>query len=136
MTMIRNEERLKVLKMVADGKITAEEATILLEALDEGQAAAGKAAPAAAPVGSGQSGQRGRYFRVRVTDSISGRVRVNVRLPVGVINAGLKMGMKFAPNVEGVDYKEIADMIQAGGIGKIVDVEDVKDGEHVEVFIE
>ena len=73
---------------------------------------------------------------MRVTDSISGRVRVNVRLPVGVINAGLKLGMKFAPNVEGVDYKEIADMIQAGGIGKIVDVEDVKDGEHVEVFIE
>ena len=134
--MIRNEERLKVLKMVADGKITAEEATILLEALDEGPVSAGKAGSAAAPSGSGQAGQRGRYFRVRVTNSISGRVRVNVRLPVGVINAGLKLGMKFAPNVEGVDYKEIADMIQAGGIGKIVDVEDVKDGEHVEVFIE
>lgn len=133
--MIRNEERLKVLKMVADGKITAEEATILLEALDEGPVAAGKAGPAGGPSGSGQAGQ-GRYFRVRVTDSTSGRVRVNVRLPVGVINAGLKLGMKFAPNVEGVDYKEIADMIQAGGIGKIVDVDDDKDGEHVEVFIE
>ncbi len=128
--MIRNEERLKILKMVSDGKITADEATILLETLDEGPVAGGKGQPGV------QQGIPGKYFRVRVTDSVSGKVRVNVRLPVGVINAGLKLGMKFAPNVEGVDYKEIADMIQAGGVGKIVDVEDDKDGEHVEVFIE
>jgi hypothetical protein len=130
--MIRNEERVKILKMVSDGKITADEAAILLETLDEGPVAAGKGQPAP----GGQQGIPGRYFRVRVTDSTTGKVRVNVRLPVGVINAGLKLGMKFAPNVEGLDYKEIADMIQAGGIGKIVDVEDDKDGEHVEVFIE
>jgi hypothetical protein len=128
--MIRNEERLKVLQMVSDGKISAEEATILLETLDEGAVAGGKSQPGV------QQGAPGRFFRVRVTDSASGKVRVNVRLPVGVLNAGLKMGMKFAPNVEGVDYKEIAEMIQAGGIGKIVDVDDDKDGEHVEVFIE
>jgi len=128
--MIRNEERIKVLKMVSDGKITAEEATILLETLDESPSASAKGQPAVA------GGIPGRFFRVRVTDSATGKVRVNVRLPVGVINAGLKLGMKFAPNVEGVDYKEIADMIQAGGVGKIVDAEDDKDGEHVEVFIE
>lgn len=128
--MIRNEERMKVLKMVSDGKITAEEATTLLETLDEG------AAPAGAKTVPGVQAIPGRYFRVRVTDGATGKVRVNVRLPVGVINAGLKLGMKFAPNVEGVDYKEIAEMIQAGGIGKIVDVADDKDGEHVEVFIE
>ena len=94
-----------------------------------------KAGPATGPSSIPLSGN-GRYFRVRVTDSTTGRVRVNVRLPVGVINAGLKMGMKFAPNVEGIDYAEIAAAIQSGEMGKIVDVEDVKDGEHVEVFIE
>ncbi len=130
--MIRNEERIKVLKMVADGKITAEEAASLLETLDEAPAASSKAQP-----GPGSaSGQPGRYFRVRVTDTDTGKVRVNVRLPVGVINAGMKLGMKFAPQVEGVDYHEIAEMIQSGETGKLVDVEDEKDGEHVEVFIE
>ena len=130
--MIRNEERIKVLKMVADGKISAEEAAVLLETLDEAplpgartQASAGSA-----------SNQSGRFFRVRVTDTDTGKVRVNVRLPVSVINAGMKIGMKFAPQVEGVDYQEIAEMIQSGEAGKIVDVEDNKDGEHVEVFIE
>jgi hypothetical protein len=133
--MIRNEERLKVLKMVADGKITADEAATLLETLDDSPTSGSKAGPASGP-GSIPQGGTGKYFRVRVTDSVSGRVRVNVRLPVGVINAGLKMGMKFAPNIEGVDYAEIAAAIQSGELGKIVDVEDDKDGEHVEVFIE
>ncbi len=130
--MIRNEERIKVLKMVADGKITAEEAATLLETLDEAPVS-GKASQAGP---SPTSSQPGRYFRVRVTDTDTGRVRVNVRLPVGIINAGMKIGMKFAPQVEGVDYQEIAEMIQSGETGKIVDVEDNKDGEHVEVFIE
>ncbi len=128
--MIRNEERIKVLKMVADGKITAEEAAVLLETLDETPASSSKAQSGPA------SSQPGRYFRVRVTDTDTGRVRVNVRLPVGVINAGMKLGMRFAPQVEGVDYQEIAEMINSGETGKIVDVEDDKDGEHVEVFIE
>ena len=128
--MIRNEERIKVLKMVANGTITADEAAVLLETLDEASTASSKAQPGPTP------GRPGRYFRVRVTDTDTGKVRVNVRLPVGVINAGMKLGMKFAPQVEGVDYHEIAEMIQAGETGKIVDVEDDKDGEHVEVFIE
>jgi hypothetical protein len=131
--MIRNEERLKVLKMVSDGKITAEQATILLETLDEGPVAAGRAQPAP---GASAAAQVGRYFRVRITDKITGRVRVNVRLPVGVINAGMKLGMRFAPQVEGIDYQQIADLIRAGGVGKIVDVEDVEDSEHVEIYIE
>ncbi len=130
--MIRNEERIKVLKMVADGKITAEEAAVLLETLDEAPSAASGSKAQTGPTAS----QPGRYFRVRVTDTDTGRVRVNVRLPVGVINAGMKLGMKFAPQVEGVDYQEIAAMINSGETGKIVDVEDDKDGEHVEVFIE
>jgi hypothetical protein len=132
--VIRNEERLKVLKMVSEGKITAEQATQLLEALDEGPTVGGKSQPPVPPIPP--AAPAGRFFRVRVTDKITGRVRVNVRLPVGIINAGLKMGMKFAPQVEGVDYQEVADMIRAGGIGKIVDVEDEEDSEHVEIFIE
>ncbi len=127
--MIRSEERMKVLRMVEAGKITAEEATQLLESLDE--------APAAAKSGSGvPANMAGRWFRVRVTDSDTGKVRVNVRLPVGVVSAGLKMGMRFAPQVEGLDLNSLSSMINSGDIGQILDVLDDKDGEHVEVFIE
>jgi hypothetical protein len=130
--MIRSEERMKVLKMVESGKITAAEATQLLEALDEAPTSAKNAPPTPPP----PPGMSGRWFRVRVTDSDSGKVRVNVRLPVGLVNAGLKMGMRFAPQVEGMDIEALTSMINSGEIGQIVDVMDDKDGEHVEVFIE
>jgi hypothetical protein len=129
--MIRSEERMKVLKMVESGKITAAEATQLLEALDEAPTGKGTA-----PVPPPPPSMGGRWFRVRVTDSDTGKVRVNVRLPVGVVNAGLKMGMRFAPQVEGMDIEALTAMISSGEIGQIVDVMDDKDGEHVEVFIE
>jgi hypothetical protein len=129
--MIRGEERMKVLKMVESGKITAAEATQLLESLDDVPTT--KSGPSMPPPPTSMGG---RWFRVRVTDSDTGKVRVNVRLPVGVVNAGLKMGMRFAPQVEGMDIEALTAMINSGEIGQIVDVMDDKDGEHVEVFIE
>jgi hypothetical protein len=130
--MIRGEEKMKVLRMVESGKITAEEATQLLESLDEAPTSP-KGAPASSAAPPSSSG---RWFRVRVTDAETGKPRVNVRLPVGVINAGLKMGMRFAPQMEGLDVDAISTMINSGEIGQIVDVLDDKNGEHVEVFIE
>ena len=127
--MIRSEERMKVLRMVEAGKISAEEATQLLESLDE--------VPTKPKSGSGvPTSMAGRWFRVRVTDSYTGKVRVNVRLPVGVVSAGLKMGMHFAPQVEGLNLDSLSTMINSGDVGQILDVFDDKDGEHVEVFIE
>jgi hypothetical protein len=131
--MIRSEERMKVLRMVEAGKITAEQATQLLESLDEAPTTTSKGAPAGA---SPASAGAGRWFRVRVTDTDTGKVRVNVRLPVGVVNAGLKMGMRFAPQVEGLDPEALAAVLNTGEVGQIVDVVDEQDGEHVEVFIE
>ena len=136
--MVKSEERLKVLKMVQEGKITVEQATSLLEALEEMPAAAGKtgAAPAIAGAPVPGSGQPARWLRVRVTDTDSGRPRVNIRLPISVVSAGIKMGMRFSPQVEGLDMEELTKWITSGEVGQIVDVVDEDDGEHVEVFIE
>jgi hypothetical protein len=126
--MTSNDERLKVLKMVQEGKISAEEAAKLLETLEQDMS------PRQQP--AGETTGAGRWFRVRVTDANSGRTRVNVRMPLGVVSAGIKMGMKFAPELEGVDPQEIISLVQSGDIGKIVDAFDEDDDEHVEIFIE
>jgi hypothetical protein len=131
--MATSEERIKILKMVQDGKITADQAAELLKAL-ENRSAPASGAPGQAP---GQAaGQRGRWFRVRITDTDTGKTRVNVRMPLSVVTAGMKMGMRFSPEVEGMDITQLAEMIQSGEVGQIVDVFDEEDGEHVEVFVE
>jgi hypothetical protein len=130
--MVSNEERLKVLKMISEGKITPDEGAQLLTALDEGASGGAKStsAPSASPT------LRNRWFRVRVTDSDTGKVRVNVRLPLSMVSAGIKMGMRFTPQVEGLDMDQLIEIIQSGEMGQIVDVQDDEDGEHVEVYIE
>jgi hypothetical protein len=73
---------------------------------------------------------------VRVTNLKTGRAKVNVNLPFGLVRAGLKIGGKFAPEMEDVDWEEILAAINEGAQGKLVDVEDVEDGEKVEIFVD
>lgn len=131
-----SEERLKILQMLQDGIINAEEAAGLLDALGEGESPAGASGPAGARWEGESSGAKPRWLRVQVTDTDTGKKRVNVRLPVGMMKAGMKMGMRFAPEIEGMDLGELFQFVERGELGKVVDVYDDEDGEHVEVFLE
>ena len=128
--MTTAEERMKILSMIQEGTITAEEGMRLLETLEEPQRPAAKDRPSV-PVGN-----RARFVRVRVTDTDSGKTRVNVRLPISVVSAGMKMGARFSPEVEGLDMSELMAYIRSGDTGKVIDIFDDEDGERVEVYVE
>lgn len=119
------DERLKILKMIEDGKISAEEGAKLLAALADSR----RTQPL-------PTGGAAKWFRVRVTDLSTGKTRVNVNLPMSLVNVGLKMSARFAPNLDQEQLNIIAEALKSGSLGKIVDVIDDEDGEHVEVFIE
>lgn len=121
------EERMKILKMVEEGRISAQEGAKLLAALSSGDR---HKAPPAAPA------SQARWFRVRVVDLESGRNKVNVNIPMSLVTVGIKMGARFAPDVEGLDYEEIMEAIRSGVQGKILDRVDEEDGERLEIFIE
>ena len=122
MMMATSEERMKILQMVQEGKISAEDGAKLLAALS-GKQEQSRAA---------RQGD-GRYMRVRVTDNATGKTKVSVNLPLGLVDAGMNIASNFVPNI-GVE--EIREAIRSGMTGKIVDVHDEEDGEHVEIFIE
>jgi hypothetical protein len=122
------EERMQILKMIEEGKISAEEGAKLLAALSAGsKVETGRREPG---VGSA------KQFRVRVTDLATGRNKVNVNIPMGLVNVGLKMGARFAPDIEGINFDEVVAAIKSGSQGKIVDVVDEEDGERVEIYVE
>lgn len=124
--MVSADERMRILKMVEEGKITPEEGAKLLSALQE----SGKEQTPAAPSRPRRKG----WLRVRVTDTATGRTKVNVNLPLGLIDAGMNIATQFAPDV---NFTEIADAVRSGELqGKIVDVFDEDGGEHVEVFVD
>ncbi len=124
--MATNEERMKILRMIDEGKITAEEGARLLSTLSESRKPVRK--PAARNAAGGA-----RWLRVRVTDTVTGKSKATVSLPLGLVDAGLNIASKYAPDVA---FDELVEAINAGAEGKIIDVYDEEDEEHVEIFIE
>ncbi len=124
--MATTEERMKILKMIQEGKITADEGAKLLAALRESREPRRQPAP--------NVETRKGWLRVRVTDMSSGKTKVNVNLPIGLVDAAMNIATQFVPEM-GVE--ELGQAIKDSTMtGKIVDVIDEEDGEHVEIFIE
>jgi len=121
------EERLKILQMLEEGKVTADEAATLLRALEGGRRAT-PAAPA-------QAGRK-QFLRIQVTDLASGAAKVNVTVPMGLVSAGLRMAERFAPDLEDFDMQELEELLASGAIGKIVEIMDEEDNERVEIYVE
>ncbi|MGD1992626.1 MAG: hypothetical protein PVI59_05470 [Anaerolineae bacterium] len=126
--MSATEERLKILSMLENGKITAEEAATLLRAIDGGT----RRPPSIAVTPEGQK----RFLRIQVTDLASGSAKVNVTLPMGLVGAGLRMAERFAPDFEGFDMGELEELLASGAEGKLIDVMDPEDNERVEIYVE
>ncbi len=124
--MATTDERMRILKMIQEGKITAEEGSKLLAALRESRKETRPVSP--------QTTSKKGWLRVRVTDMKTGRTKVNVNLPLSLVDAGMNIATQYAPDV---NFGQIAEAIRGGELqGKIVDVLDEEDGEHVEVFID
>ena len=124
--MTTSEERLKILKMIDDGKINAEEGAKLLSALSESRQSKNKPTVRSTTGGA-------RWLRVRVTDMVTGKPKATVNLPLGLVDAGMNIASKYAPDIA---FDELIASINDGAQGKIIDVIDEEDGEHVEIFIE
>lgn len=121
--MTSSEERLKILQMIQDDKISPEDGAKLLSALNEGSQRGRSSGSKFDP----------RYIRVRVTDMFTGKTKVSVNLPLGLVDAGLNIASNFVPSM---GIEDISEAIRSGMMGKIVDIEDEEDGERVEIFIE
>ena len=122
-----NEERIKILKMLEDGKIKADEAARLLEAV-EGPAAASGGAASAGP---------GRTLHIRVYKRGAATPNVNVNVPLTLA----KWALKFAPahgtahiGDREIDLDELGKWLD-GAPGEVITVNDEDEGQRVEIFV-
>jgi hypothetical protein len=133
--MATTEERMKILQMIQEGKISAEEGAKLLSALSS--SAQKKQRPVRGTAPSARRSGSARWLRVRVTDMASGKSRVNVNLPLSLVGAGMNIATHFVEDLELDDLMgAIQEALDENMSGKIIDVVDGEDGEHVEIFIE
>ena len=123
--MSASEERMQILQMIESGQITAEEGARLLAALKTGSAQRDQ--PESSPP---------RWFRMRVTDLRSGKIKTNINIPMTLVEVGIRMGARFVPESEDIDFEQVREALRSGQQRKILDVEDQDAEERVEIFVE
>ncbi len=128
------EEIKKVLELLEEGKITKEEAVELIKAIKSSAGSEEKQSEANVK-------SRRRTFRVLITKN--GKNEFEVNIPFGIVKFGLAIAKKIGKNSLNVNGKEIpidtdklSEILKDPNFkGKIVDVTDEKNDEHVEVEI-
>jgi hypothetical protein len=130
-----NEERARILRMVAGGKLTAEEAAELLEALEPAPRAEGRAAfpgeplPFAPPTNP-------RTLVINISEG--GDSKVNVRIPLGLARAAGRFIPRQAQEYledHGIDLKQmLAEQTVAWTKGPLIEIQDEED--HVLIAVE
>ena len=124
----------QVLQLVAAGRLTAEEAAPILDAL-EGAApstpgpSGGGAADERATAGTGSSTDRPRFARIEVFEH--GRTAVNLRVPLSLG----RMALAAIPGLAGPYASQVDQAISNGTPGAVLDVTD-EDGDGVRVVLE
>lgn len=137
----------RVLELVAAGKLTAEEAAPILDALQAGAdaARAGQAAADAGsrlassfePAGSGADGQTDDRARpagakvARIEVREGGRRVVDLRIPTSLG----RFALGRVPGLSGEQVSELQNAIASGLVGPLLDVED-EDGDGVRIVLE
>ncbi|HLF88737.1 MAG TPA: hypothetical protein VI451_07340 [Anaerolineales bacterium] len=142
---MNTEERLKILEMIANKQVTPEEGARLLEAVgaqppapETPPAPAGKVekAPVAAssPVVSKSNGEGAKRLRIHVVEGTG--TKVNVNLPLSLMEVGLRFGGRFVDELKDFDseIQMLMEAVRHDVTGKIVEVDD--EDSHVEIYIE
>jgi hypothetical protein len=117
---------MKILEMLREGKINTEEAATLLDALEEGNGQETSSAP-------------GKVLKIKVSDKQSGAVKVNMGLPLGFarfLKDLIPVSERARIESQGVDLDAVFANLDSGVKGKLVDVEDERDGHLIEIWIE
>jgi hypothetical protein len=121
-----SEEKMQILKMVEDKKITVEEATELLATLDKDEEIIPR--------------KDVKWLKVRVY-TLDDQPKVNVNIPISLVDVGLKLAKKYDPKLkesglDKIDLDEILDAVKNGAEGKLVDVIDEEEQTKVKVYVE
>jgi len=140
--------RKEILEMLAQGQIDVTRAT---EMLNEANAAppapepvaerAEEAAPLvetptpSSPPAKPQS--RSRWLHIHVSELDTGRNRVRVNVPLGLVSFGLRVGARFTDEVDSEMMRDVMRALHDQEIsGTLVEVEDLDDNERVHIFVD
>lgn len=135
-----SDEQLEILRLVESQLMSADEAARILEALDRANQptrtfVTGRPTPPAPPEPSRPPEGKPGNIRIRITDLNSNQARVNLVLPSRLVDSGIKMVKRLAPEQMAIlDGRDIRRSMEEGFWGPLLDITD--DNQRVEIIVE
>jgi len=112
----------QVLKLVAEGRITAAQAAPILDALNAADDAVAAARSAAGEAEELRAGEAAAALRIEVTER--GRKIVNLRIPVALG----RMALDRIPGLTGSNVDLVRQALAEGRTGTLLTIDDEEDG--------
>lgn len=152
--MATAEERRKILEMVAEGRLSASQGAQLLqgdvdvaESVPQSEETASQPEPVEEPAPAPEaikeeapsemqweSEDNLNWLHIRIDDNKSGRSKVQVNIPLGLLKFGAKVGRGVMPELSKADWQLLRSSLQSGD-GVLVDIDNEHQGERVQVYL-
>jgi hypothetical protein len=120
------EERDRILRLIESGQINALQASQLLDALESERVAVHR------------EYKRDPIIHVRATRAHAGlpRMTVSANLPLSLIRISLRLGVHLIPQLNAHAIDDLLWAVDNGATGRVLDLQDLEEGERVEIFVE
>jgi|SRR5579883_800825 DUF4097 and DUF4098 domain-containing protein YvlB len=135
MTALR-EERDRILRMVEAGEVTAGEAAQLLDALAEAEPERERERDRERAMD--RSRTRNRTLRIRVSglNPKQQKIQMTATMPVNLLRVSLRLGSRLIPQLSNSALEDVLRAIENGASGRLLDLQDLEEGQRVEIFAE
>jgi hypothetical protein len=102
------EQRIGIIEQLEEGKISAQAASQMLEAVDHGAWA--RLVPKA------ETAPERRHLRIRVSDLNSGMIKMDLRLPMGLVNTVLYTEGQFSADLDDYSTEHLRELLAHDGL--------------------
>ncbi len=135
-----HEERMRILKMVEDGKISADDAMGLLKSVGSGMVFSTSSTSSAGAVKvKDKKSLKGKKLRIQVFEGDKEKPKVNIKLPLSLAKLGGRFLSKTGKaKIEGLDLDLDAVLANLDELDdeNIIEVDDEKGKTRINLFIE
>ena len=136
--MNNNDDRLRILTLVKNGRIEINEAIDQLRVLDRKESTAIQPDSSAAPVPSATP----RVLRILKTDMLNQKTLADITIPLDLVQAGMRVGANFYLDLAGLSAERLDLLVNEPAVflrlyGEVLlDLEDENTNEHISLTLQ
>ncbi|MEA4959947.1 MAG: hypothetical protein VB029_09585 [Anaerolineaceae bacterium] len=127
--MSTNNERIRILTLVQNGQMELQEATKLLYEMESNN-------PTLEPNYAAGEQKSNRVLRILKKDMHTGKINMDLSIPVNLLEAGRRIGARYSPELVGLTKDEIRELVLSPVGYILTDYYDEDEGQYTRISVE